>query len=49
MGLKCKNCGHEIIKRTALNGSGKTWYEHTPSNGLFGLSYGGGCIKPEQK
>ena len=45
--MKCKNCGNDIIKKTALNGSGKTWYEHKPSEELFGLSYGGNCTIPE--
>lgn len=45
----CKNCGDRIIKKTALNGSGKTWFEHMPSKELFGLAYGGNCANPEPK
>lgn len=35
--IECKNCGKEIIKRTALNGSGKTWFEHKPKI-MFGIA-----------
>ena len=48
--LKCKNCGHELIKRTALNHSGKTWIEHKGMI-IAGIHCGHGfkcdCTSPE--
>ena len=48
----CKNCGHGLIKRTALNHSGKTWIEHKPFN-LIGVncshSFECHCTNPEPK
>jgi len=50
--LKCKSCGHKLVKRTALNGSGKKWIEHQGSI-LMGVycshHFECNCTNPEPK
>ena len=48
--MKCKNCGHQLIKRTALNGSGKTWIEHKGIimlDAVVSHNFECGCTNPE--
>ena len=50
--LKCKSCGHKLVKRTALNGSGKTWIEHKGMimlDAIVSHSFSCGCTNPEPK